>query len=172
MTVSIFPHLFLKESLAETTAAKPRPFELDGTKWDIELTSWTDKGKKKTRKDTLIFSSRQVVSKGYEHKGRAPTRYSASARGDGVTTFATMQTGTDETLFWKAEIYEDKTINGSLHVQSKDGKVMEYFLSGKLAEGVLQRKGEKTPDPLLSFEPLTAPAQESAPAPRGGGAAK
>lgn len=152
-----FNQAFLHESPAQSDAAKPQPFVLDGTKWDMELTSWTAKGKKKTEKDTLIFSSRQITSWNHARKGYAPTHYAVSARGDGVTTFETMQIRKDETSFWKGEVSEDETLQGSLHVQDSKGNVKEYYFKGELVSGTLRRKGEKVPEPPPPLEPAAAP---------------
>ncbi|OGX39747.1 MAG: hypothetical protein A3D87_01770 [Omnitrophica WOR_2 bacterium RIFCSPHIGHO2_02_FULL_50_17] len=162
-----------QESLAETATTKPQPFVLDGTTWDIELTYWTARGKKKTEKDTLVFSGRQVTSRDYERKGYGPTNYSVSVRGDGVTTFETMQIRKDETSFWKGEVSEDEMVQGSLHVQDSKGNMKEYYLKGKLVSGTLRRKGEKAPEPTPAPPgTVVPPIQESIPAPPVGETAK
>ncbi len=124
---------FLQESLAETATTKPQPFILDETTWNIALTHIDAKGKKKTQTDALMFSDRKIISRGYEQKGCAPTNYSVSARGDGVTTFAAMQMMKDETLFWKGEVSEDEMVQGSLHVQDSKGNVKEHYFKREIS---------------------------------------
>lgn len=166
LTVLASHQFFLQESLAETAITKPQPFVLDGTKWDMELTSWTAKGKKKTEKDTLIFSGLQITSQNYDRKGYVPTNYSVSAREDGVTTFETMQIRKNEKSFWKGEVSEDEMVQGSLHVQDSQGDVKEHYFKGKLVSGTLRRKGEKPPEPAPAPSGTAGlPAPESIPVP-------
>lgn len=150
--------VFLSESPAQTDVQKLQPFVLDGTQWSITLAYIDAKGKKQTRGDVLIFSNRKIISKWYEQKGYVPTNYSISARGDGVTTFGTMQIMKDMTSFWKGEIVEDGLLQGSLHVQDKEGNLKEYSVEGKLASGTLRRKGEKALEPESSSAETAVPS--------------
>lgn len=168
--VMALTQVFLSESPAQTSPQKPQPFVLDGTKWTIVLTYVDAKGKKQTQTDALGFSNRKIISEGQGQKGYAPTNYSISARADGVTTFGTMQVMQDETSYWKGEISEDKTLQGSLHVQDKDGNLKEYSIEGRLSEGTLMRKGEKPPEATPSAsETVVADATASGRDPSLGG---
>lgn len=156
---------FSQAGPAQMDTARPQPFVLDETTWHITLTSIDAKGKKKTQTDTLTFSKRKIVSLGYEQKGCAPTNYSVSVHGDGVTTFAAMQMMKEETLFWKGEVAEDASMQGSLHLQDKEGNMKEYSMEGKLASGTLRRKGEKVAEPApVSSGTAVLPVSESIPA--------
>src|SRR3989338_6559112 len=61
-----------QEILAETATTKPQPFVLDGTTWDIELTSCTDKGEKKRRKTNLFSPAARLFPKGLKIKDARP----------------------------------------------------------------------------------------------------
>lgn len=140
--------------------SKPAPFDLDGTKWDLEITYFDVKNKKKTDKDTLIFAEKKIISEGHKRKGYEPTNYSVTAREDGVTTFGTMQTSQNETSFWQGEVLEDETIRGSLYVQDSKGVTKEYYLKGNLSNGVLKRKDEKPSEPSSTSSGTVSPPHQ------------
>jgi len=146
---------------------KPQPLELDGTKWDIELTYFDAKKRKKTENDTLIFADRKIISDEYKKKGYGPSNYSLNVSEDGTTSFGTMQIFKNETSFWKGKVSPEGMLQGSLHVQDSKGKTKEYYLKGKLISGNLRRKGEKAPEPPppASSEPSAQPEVEPQPLP-------
>ncbi len=154
----------LNPGWAQPQDKKLEPFELDGTTWDIELTYFDAKNREKTENDTLKFADHKIISRGYKKKGYEPTNYSVKAVDESVTTFETMQIYNKETSFWKGGISEDKTLQGSLHVQDSEGNTKEYYLRGKLVSGTLRRKGEQALEPPPPPAPEAAPAQESLPA--------
>lgn len=131
------------------------PFELDNTKWEVEMVSMTEKGKKDVSMDTLIFMDNQFISEDFEKKGYDPTNYSLTVEDSGATKFGTMQVKNKETSFWKGEVSGDR-IDGSVHTRFSNDKTRKAYFSGKLIEGVLRRVGEEPPPPPPAPEPAVA----------------
>ena len=140
---------------------KPKPLDLNVTKWEITLTSFDTKGKKKTTSDTLTFEDSQVIAKDFERQGYSPTNYSLSVKEDGTTVFKTMQIGKAGTAFWRGEVKDEK-MAGSVSVTPKKGDPIDYTLDGKLVSGILKPKGEKGAETAVPQEPPQK-AQSQAP---------
>lgn len=152
----VFPATLLLSSslaIAEEKVALV-PMDLDGTEWEVEMVYVTEKGKKKTSSDTLVFEDKQFISNVFDGKGYSPTNYSLTAQEDGTTKFGTMQVKGKETSFWKGIVKGD-TIDGSVHTQFSGGKTQTTYFNGKLISGALKPKVKKpTPPPPPEVKPV------------------
>ncbi|HLD42284.1 MAG TPA: hypothetical protein VJB06_04555, partial [archaeon] len=123
----------------------------------------SEKGEKEYSADKLLFRDNKFISQTYEDQGYLPTNYSATAEPDGSTKFGTMQLKGKETSFWKG-VVSGETIDGSVHVQFAKGTNRTTYFNGKLVSGVLVKKGEKKPEPVLPPSPPSQPVVSNPPA--------
>lgn len=154
LTVGI-PDLAAQEEVVQEELV---PLDLDDTEWDVTMVYVSEKGKKESTEDKLLFSEKKFTSKNYKDKGYSATNYSATAQPDGTTRFGTMQVKGKETSFWKGTVRND-TIDGSVHVQFAKGQTKTTYFNGKLVKGVLVPLGQKKPEPTPP--PAPEPAVES-----------
>lgn len=151
-TLGIFP--------ANTIQAQETkmPMELDGSEWLVNMVYVTEKGKKVSDEDTLIFKDKKFVSKSFEKDGFEPTNYSLTLEDDEVTTrFGTMQIKGKETAFWKGEI-RGETIDGSVHMKYANGNNRTTYFTGKITSGILKPKVDEqsvSPEPEPAVPAVT-----------------
>ena len=120
----------------EEGVKEEEPLEFDNTEWEVNMVYVTEKGKKESSVDKLIFKDRKFISESFEKKGYDPTNYSLILEEDGTTKFGTMQIKDKETSFWKGVVHEG-AIDGSVHTQIPKGSPKTVYFTGKLITGTL-----------------------------------
>ena len=137
--------LFVLASVA--LAASP----LDGTQWQIKLTTATVKT---PSEDQIRFEKGRFTSPLFKPKGFTTSNYTLTEEKDGPVIWETMQTSeTEGTLSWRGEL-GGNAMHGVASWRRPDGTVVNYNFAGS-----------KLVEPAAPKEPA-ASTQPSAPKPK------
>lgn len=142
--------------------AELKPYDLDGTEWEINTALNSEAGVSKTGTDKLIFKDKKFIPESFINRGYTPTNYTISLKGS-RTVCETMQSKEDENAFWRIEVLDEASIRGvySIMTKKKNKTVSEdYSLNGRLINGTLVRQGERKPEPEVTLPPAEAPGEE------------
>ena len=119
------PEVALKREVAAAAdIVSNKKAELNGTQWNITLTSMGAKGKTET--DVVVFANDKVGSKNLEGFGYEPSGFSVRLQEDGTVIWETMQVSEkDGTAFWRGDI-KDGVMRGVLSRRDKKEKTYDY----------------------------------------------
>ncbi|MBI3322539.1 MAG: hypothetical protein HYZ94_02545 [Candidatus Omnitrophica bacterium] len=120
------------EEALKAQRAKEAAALLNGTVWNVEMTSLSGEKGKKSLKDTLTFKENRVTSQGLTQEGFSPSNCTVTVEGD-VVIWETMQSKEGGGVaFWRGERQGD-TMRGILSKQPADGNNVDYSFSGKVS---------------------------------------
>lgn len=114
--------------------------QLDNSLWDIDINTMS--GKEKPKKDALIFEGNKVSSDKFAKEGFAPTNYTLTVQGDGVTVWETMQTAANgQIIFWRGEIEPKMTsMRGVISKHVSNEKTEDYSFVSQERRGITPKK--------------------------------
>src|SRR5881628_2450707 len=117
---------------------------LDGTQWQIKLTTATVKT---PSEDRIRFEKGRFTSPLFRPKGFSTSNYTLTEEEGGPVIWETMQTSEAEgTLSWRGELGGD-AMHGVASWRKPDGTVVNYnFAGSKLVEPSAPKPKPKTPE--------------------------
>jgi len=129
---------------------------LSGTTWDVELFPMDDP-KKKPIKDVVSYEHGRLKSKAFAVEGYSESNLTVTIEDDGKAIWETMQShATKGPIFWRGELAE-KTVNGVLSRQNKDGSTDAYSLRG-VQSGTFEVAPEEKPVIIEAPKEVVPPA--------------
>jgi hypothetical protein len=139
---------------------KAKKEELNGTEWNVNVTSAADKTK--SHPDTLKFQDGRFESAKLKADGFNSTNYTLTLQEGGPTVFETMQSHENgAVVFWRGE-WDGESMRGLLSKQ-KDGKSEDSYFSSTTKQDIAKSSVVETPkEEVPAVEPETEPADETA----------
>jgi len=119
--------------------------ELNGTQWQITLTSFGGAKKGRAQEDTLVFQNNQIGLNGFSGKGFKPTNYTltAPASDKELAVWETMQTSDLEgTLSFRGE-WKGEVMRGIISHQKEKEPGEDYTFTSEKRTPIAPIKGIK-----------------------------
>ena len=113
----------------------PKPVDLNGTVWEIELVAVSADGTEHPIKDRIRFTGKSFESYYFSNQGFSRSNYSVTVNGNGIITWETIQRNEKgETVSWHGDWHGDR-MEGimSYHPTEQKGPQDFSFLSQRLA---------------------------------------
>jgi hypothetical protein len=109
--------------------------QLDGTRWELELTPLGHGGQPAAQEDTLAFAGRQVTSAWLSGAGYSGASYVLKVDAAGTVSWETLQANAgDGVVFWRGAFTND-TVRGAVSRQPLTGPVEDFAFTGREVSG-------------------------------------
>ena len=137
--------------------------QLNGTEWNIELTSMSGKAAKHPLKDTLKFTQGKIESSKLVAESFMASNYTVTVGDDEIPVWETMQTSTEKgTAFWRGELHQD-TMSGVLSKHPLKGEAEDYSFVGHPAGTVSAAEPASMPSAAPAPSAATPPVATASP---------